>query len=309
MSDLAQYFGRHRWLVVGVAGATTTVPPLGFFGAAALAVWTLRHGRFAGLAALFMAATIAGAFNLFGGGPFLGGVLLAAVTLLPTVLLALVLRWQQSLDLAVQAATLGCLGLVLLVSLMVPDHADYWRQAFERFLDQGGGQALSDAEREQLLQAVPYAMLIGAAAANLLLASLGALFLGRSWQARVVNPGGFRREFHHLRLGRAMAVLAAVFCLAAVLSSAALPANLAVVMLAAWMVQGLAVVHFTAALRGWTVAWMVTFYVVVVLCLFMASPVLVLISLIGMADQLFNFRQRLTRAAGDKRPPPGSGQE
>lgn len=313
MSDLPRLFTERRWLLVGVAGTTVVFPPLGFFGAAALGLATLRRGQTEGLLLLLLAAVLAGSLRAVFGGQFAGGMMLAAVTLLPVTMLALVLRWRQSLNLTIQlAALVGC-GLVLLVSAAMPEHGELWRGLFERLLDQAAAEnGLSSAEREQMIEQVnqvPFELMTGAVVANMLLASLAALFLARSWQARLVNPGGFQREFHHLRLGQLLAWGALLVLFAALLTQAAGVTNLAIVLMAAWMLQGLALVHYTARARQWSIGWLISFYVVVVLCLLTASPLLLLVCFGGLLDQFFNLRQRVSRQATDDRSGPGPGQE
>ena len=313
MSDLPRLFTERRWLVVGVAGTSVVFPPLGFFGAAAIGLATLRRGQTEGLVLLLMATALAGGLRAASGGQFAAGVILAAVTLLPVAMLALVLRWRQSLNLTVQLAALAACAGVLLVLAVAPEHGELWRSLFERLLEQAGAQNnLSQAELDERLEQlnqVPFEFMTGAVVANMLLVSLAALFLARSWQARLVNPGGFQREFHHLRLGRMLAWGSLLVLLAALLTQAPSMANLAIVLMAAWALQGLALAHFVARVRGWSIGWLVSFYVVVVLCLLMASPLLLLVCFGGLLDQFFNLRQRVSRQPADDRSGSDPGQE
>lgn len=117
---------------------------------------------------------------------------------------------------------------------------------------------------------------------------VASLLLGRWWQAVLYNPGGFRAEFHGLRLDRVLAgglLLGIVVC------------NLGAAELGPWasllglplLLAGLGLVHHAVQFWHLGVQWLVLLYIGLV----MFSPLSLV--LVGMAflDSVFDLRARL----------------
>ncbi|WHI50954.1 hypothetical protein P3339_21520 [Microbulbifer sp. MLAF003] len=90
-----------------------------------------------------------------------------------------------------------------------------------------------------------------------------ALVLGRYWQALLYNPGGFRQEFHQLRLPlwlAAVSMLLWVLCLVT-------PgyAFWGAVIAFPLEVAGIALIHWLVASRNWGIAPLVAMYVMLVI--------------------------------------------
>ena len=114
------------------------------------------------------------------------------------------------------------------------------------------------------------------------------LILARWWQALLYNPGGFRTEFHQLRLGskEALILLAVVvFCQfgSAEYFSWAELFGLPLLM------SGIALVYYTVATRKMGGHWLVIFYVGLVTI----APLSLGLVVIGFVDSFMNFRPRL----------------
>lgn len=101
---------------------------------------------------------------------------------------------------------------------------------------------------------------------------------------------------HALKLGRTFLVASAGLLLLAVAGQAILPLNMMAVVLAAWLLQGLAVVHHSVAALGAGPAWLVLTYGALLFGALFASPVVVAVPVIGAADEVFDLRGRVTRA-------------
>ena len=213
---------------------------------------------------------------------------------LPTWLAALVLRRTQSLALAVQTAVgLGVAG-VLIAFAWTGNPAELWqplltelRPAFEQH------GAFADGERLDRTLAMVAQLMTGFSAAYAVLGVILSLFLGRSWQAMLSNPGGFRDEFNRLRFDQLTGYIAlAVFALAG-FAQLAVAANLTLVLLVMYLFAGLAVVHGIVARSGASMGWLIALYVLLVIALL--QMVLVL-ALLGLADNWVKFRARFGRA-------------
>ena len=113
----------------------------------------------------------------------------------------------------------------------------------------------------------------------------GCLAMARYWQATLYNPGGFRQEFHQLRLDPRL--MAAILVLMALAVQDITPVNDWLFMLCLLpFVQGMAVVHYAVAARNAGTAWLVLAYLMMLLL----PPTIVLL---GVIDSVVNVRKRM----------------
>jgi hypothetical protein len=120
--------------------------------------------------------------------------------------------------------------------------------------------------------------------------AIGMAMLARSWQAGLYNPGGFRKEFHSLRLSPAIAVLCAVtMVLGPVLGLNSL--------LLAWaagtplFIAGLGLVHGVVSRKQWSGQWVVMFYIALVL---LGPSLMMLLLVMAFVDSWLDIRGRIT---------------
>jgi len=124
------------------------------------------------------------------------GDVIPLATLLYSLPLAMALRNFRSWPLVLVLTSLG--GCLMAVTLLVlgGDYLIGIRTAFEQVIE-GWRQSGYPVQEVPIPDPLRLAGLFGVA---LCVASLGCLLLARFWQAALYNPGGFREEFHHLRL-------------------------------------------------------------------------------------------------------------
>jgi hypothetical protein len=270
--------------------------PLAFpVGGAAAGMVTLRRGAAEGLliavagwAAVMLLSIVLGAkpgFEMV--GPML---MLAAV-----IGMSWVLRNTNSLALAVSAGFAAALMVLTVFLGMIDDPAAYWRAWFENAFDQleaAGGQPLGVAERNQFIDSLPLQAISGHAVASFCLICLWAVFLGRSWQASLVNPGGFQREFHRMQLGRGLAIVSAVMFMLAAVYPTGWMLSAAVVLMILWIVQGLSVIHGLVARYKMSTGWLLVTYLGIFMGWPLGIPVILIIPLTGMVNQFYDIRAR-----------------
>lgn len=292
MKALAAFVMRGRMQAILVTGVSALLslllPPLSYLSGAALSLVTLRVGPGAGLSVLAGAALAVGALALLlFGGPWIVGVFLIALWL-PVWVLSVTLRRTVDLRRALLVAATFGVALVLGVYATVDDPAGWWLETYRQLMAQTGSEP-PGPEASAALQEIARLM-TGVAAAAFTLSVLGSLLIGRWWQALLFNPGGFRDEFHRLTVGRILAVAVMVLlALAAVLGGAggALAAELVMVALLLFLLQGVAVVHGLVGRTGASVGWLVAMY----LLLLVAPPqTAVLLAVVGVVDNWFDFR-------------------
>ena len=114
------------------------------------------------------------------------------------------------------------------------------------------------------------------------------LIWSRWLQAILYNPGGFRQEFHSLRIENKAALLLALMLLLSGLG-VALPETWYGYFSIPLMVAGVGLVHGTVALKHLSPLWLFAFYLV--------FPVInQLLVLLALADSWYDFRKHMRNA-------------
>jgi len=295
MQGLAQFIMRNPLSAALVAASSAVLslllPPLLFVSGGAIALVSLRQGIQQGLLVIALASIGTGVLAYVSIGVALPAILLALLHWLPLLVLALVLRATISLALTLQfAAVLGVLA-VLGFYLVLGDPAAWWMaivdETFQNLQANGVVYEPELMERLRKILETWAPLLPGQIVSSLLLSSILALLLGRWWQSLLYYPGGFREEFHALRLGRVMALIMAVLMGFSLALGWPIVINLTLVVGLICTLHGIALVHALTALVGASKAWLVLFY----LLLFIVLSQLVLV--LALVDAWVDFRSRI----------------
>ncbi|MBA1148402.1 hypothetical protein H0Z60_15240 [Ectothiorhodospiraceae bacterium WFHF3C12] len=291
MKALAGFVMRGRWTAPVLMVATALVPVLAWLGGASLALATLRRGAAEGALAAGLATAGLAAVALASGAP--GGVALGTLLefWLPLWLVAVWLRWSVSLASAVQVAgALAAVGVAGFYLWFGGDPGSFWSEQLAAAGRSFGIGAEEQAGWEAFSERLQPVM-TGLWALNLLGLVVVSLLLGRWWQALLYNPGGFRAEFHELRLDRGFAVATALVILAGTFTGRGLATDAGLVLSSVFVFQALAVAHWVAAARAWNRLGLVVVYVLL--------PVLFQVyALIGIVDVFIDVRRRMVSAGG-----------
>lgn len=301
MRFLAGYIMRGRFAAILVATAAALgallLPPLICVSGAAVALVTLRLGPRAGLELIGGAAVATGLLALLTVGGARPALVMAGAIWLPVWLLGWGLRRSadpgRSLWLA---AGFGAL-VVAAIRLVLDDPVAWWQEQLQAFLSGMDEAGQASGVPEELVPRLA-GLMTGATAAVISLVLAGSLLLGRWWQALLYNPGGFRREFHGLRLGRAASGLTAGLLVGGAVvpgSAGAVASELAVVAMALHMVQGLAVLHGVVGTAGLHGAWLVLVYAIM---LVRPGHVTLALGLGGLIDSWIDIRGLVARRLG-----------
>jgi hypothetical protein len=258
---------------------------------AVIALVTLRFGPREGLKVAAIATSFAVVVRIGLAQGAIATLVMAASLWLPAWLMACVLRAQRA-----QRGPLLTAAAILLVyagvfRVMVKDVASFWREALKpvfEMLAKDGATSLTPKQIDFFVSQMHEGTLVG------MLCIFGAvIMLARWWQAELYNVGGFGAEFRELRLPRSVTMIAAAFALVysfgpqgALLRELAGDACALLVVLFA--LQGLAVIHFMARVRGLAAAWLITLYAMLVLAPLVAGPIL---ATTGLADNIVDFRR------------------
>ncbi len=285
MRALAEFVmkGRAQAVLVSALGAGS-----GYFAwvsAAVIALVCLRRGAAEGVWLLGWSLLPALALLMWRGN------VEPMATLVAAAAAALVLRNTVSWPLALLMATGGGFVLAGLLatfgaqSLAVQQAQDMLQQLYAGLQQAGGPEP-------PVLGATHVAALFGLA--NALTVAL-CLILARWWQALLYNPGGFRDEFHRLRLPAWMTTL---LIGAGVLLAVAGPdwRLWSLMVSLPLLVAGFALLHGLVAARGLGTVWLVACYLLLLVAGWRA---LMLLLLLAVVDSWYDLRGRAT-----KRPPP-----
>jgi cellulose synthase/poly-beta-1,6-N-acetylglucosamine synthase-like glycosyltransferase len=192
--------------------------------------------------------------------------------------LALLLRETESWEFTLLAAI--AIGVCVEIYLRVqPAVLDVLMAQVEIYLQNNNPQDLQIADVRNAMVTV-----IGAVYMFL---SIMLLMLARWMQAALYNPGGFKQEFHRLRVEQKVGLI---------LIAAMLLASFGVLIPEAWVLylvipllfSGIALVHAVVAIKNLSRMWLVTFYVLLML------PITVqMLVLFALIDSWYDFRTRL----------------
>ena len=293
MRELAALLARNIPAAVMLSAIGVVFPPGILLSATVVALVTLSGGQTRGLIVLTLAAVVGGALGaVLGMNPGHAALMLLAGCS-PAWLLADLLRRSTSLPLTVLVACGLAIVGVLVFYAIVPVPAQWWQTWFVETWDkvvQASDAVVDAAARDDLLGLLRYEVLTGGAAANAMFFALGAVFAGRSLQAKLVNPGGFRKEFHNLRLGRTAALVSMVVLVASLFVGSELLANVSTVVWSLWGLKGIALAHGLAGAASLSSWWLAIMYVGLVI---VSGPMMALLTVVGLADEFADFRGRL----------------
>ena len=208
------------------------------------------------------------------------------VVVLGSAVMASVLRTSASLPKAISISVLAGMACTWLLPQLSPDWSGVLEQAAQEY-----SAALEGSMDGEILKEVEpwiFPILLGAVASMLQLFAIGALLLARSWQAKLFNPGGFKQEFHTLRLPYWYGVLViGVFMIS---GSDPLWGSWMPIILVPMFVMGISLVHGVIAMGQLSSQWLLGFYISF---LFFLPYMYALLILVALLDLLVDFRKRI----------------
>lgn len=210
------------------------------------------------------------------------------IVVLGSALMASVLRLSASLPKAISLSALAGIAFVWLLPTLSPSWFGVLQQGAQEYGKSLQGEM--DAQKLQAFEPLILPMLLGGIGAMLQLSAIGGLLLGRYWQAKLYNPGGFKEEFHTLRLPLwYVAIALGVFLMSA---SNLSWMSLMPVILAPLFIMGVSLVHGVIAMGQLNKQWLVAFYI----SFFFFLPYMyALLILVALLDVIFDFRKRLLK--------------
>ncbi|PCJ30322.1 MAG: DUF2232 domain-containing protein [Gammaproteobacteria bacterium] len=297
LRSIADISMRGRWQSAAVIAvlslAALILPPFSYLASGVIALTTLRMGPKEGIktvAATTLVFTLLVGLMLKQIG--IAGLFLVS-SWLPILGISLILGYTRSFAVSLLAASGLGIVLVLGMNVMLDDPALWWQEAMTPFmtlLSEQPGWTLSQTETQSMLIRLS-SMMTGFFAAGFSLNVMLGLIIGRAWQAKLYNPGGFATEFQQFSLGKKPALLL-LFCMLAALSplgdAVSILKDCLPVMLVVFALQGLSIVHSIVKRQQKHDFWLIAVYILLIAALL---QMVVLLAIIGVLEQWFNFRR------------------
>ncbi|MEN8176877.1 MAG: hypothetical protein ABFS23_14015, partial [Pseudomonadota bacterium] len=209
MQWLAAFVMRGRVQAASVTAAFAALPLLSWFSGAAVGLVTLRRGPAEGLLTLAIGGLLLFVLGQIGAA---GGSALALTGLvywIPVAALATVLRSTRSLALALETGMLVAAVALVVQYLISADPVAFWQEALKPLADSLVESQVLPVQDADLIAREIAAWMPGMISTAVFMQAVISLLIGRWWQSLLYNPGGFRSEFHALRLSRLSALVVA----------------------------------------------------------------------------------------------------
>jgi hypothetical protein len=272
-----------------LGAATLVLSPVGLLSGALIVLVTLAAGLQPGIRALSvtllgggLASLVLGSINAF--------LLSAAEFWLPAFVLAVVLGKTRSLSLTIQVATSILLAGLVVVYALLGSPENTWTGFLQQMLSvwQAEGIVIDSEASVLLLEQMPK-ILTMLVFMGLYVVWLGMLFLGRWWQTNLYDAGSLGEQFRQLNLGSRLAwLLALLFVVVLFLPEQLLFQDLLGLLMVAFMLQGLAVLHQWVQVRGTGKGWLILIYIL----LGVLPHMIVLVASLGWMENWTHWRSK-----------------
>jgi hypothetical protein len=288
MQALGNYILRGRLQAVAVISLLALIslilPPFAYLlSGVPVGLVTLRRGALIGIQIIIGSLLAMELFALMAQIPPQVSLALAIVIWVPVWLCAIALRSTESQGVMVLVA--GMIGIAFIVTMYLgtDDVAAWWQHWLVTWID----TALpveTGLQYKQVLEPV-FPLLNAIMAAGLVMSIVLTMFIARWWQASLLNPGGFRKEFMSLHMHRILLLPVALGFLFMMLSNEPMHSLLRdslIVMVFLYLFHGIAVVHRIVSRRNLPGIWLFCMYFM----LLVVPQSVLFLACLGIADSL-----------------------
>jgi hypothetical protein len=207
---------------------------------------------------------------------------------LPIVILAQTLKSTGSLAFMILTGLVLAICAIAIQFLVWPDlEASFLLEAKQNFIILYDNPALTIEMVDELLQSMAHWMVLMLVSVPYLLCT-GIILLSRSLQARLANSDGYKREFHAIALGKPAALAGLGIMVLSTWLDQDWITSVAVAMMAAFLYQGIALVH-SKLVNSKKRALIIWIYYALLLIIFPHAAAIS--SITGMIDNWMVFRK------------------
>lgn len=215
------------------------------------------------------------------------GIGLAVVVWLPALLLGSAIGSFGALSSGLQWLMLACLLVTSGFYVILPNPVSWWKDLLSHYVQSAQAEDWwrnVGLDPQKLTEGLA-AYMPGSLGMGLFIGFTICLLLGRYWQATLYRPGAFGEEFRVLAFGRVPAIALGLLLLIGMMHVIA-AINLAMVLMAVFMLQGLAVAHALVKARSVSSWWLMGLYGVLMLI----PQSAILVAALGASDNWMNWR-------------------
>ena len=272
MQAIAEFAMRSRAHAIGTSLLAGILPLLGWLSLVIVALVCLRQGVMAGSIVLLWTILPFSVQTYMFGDPNL-------FSLFGIFCLAGLLRIKPSWEVVLMVAVVYsiCAGLIFEWQVL-----EKFLAVYSVYFDRLQMPEAFTARELEMLVVNSVVMLVA-------FGMIAMLFLARWCQAALYNPGGFRKEFHQIRLSQTAGI---IFLLALIISYVFddLLGRWLPVLTLPLVIAALSLVHFLIAVKQLSTRWLVAFYLTLLLFGQLLFPLLIFL---GLLDSALNLRTRL----------------
>ena len=208
---------------------------------------------------------------------------LVVAILFPVVASALILRKTQSQGLAIALAVICAAGFAIAVQVYSGDAIQWWKNWLKLAVSGVQNTTFEGFDGSSALN-----VMNGMVAMMLGFTTISSVLLGRWLQASLFQPGGFKQEFHSIRIPKLFLILIIFTLVVMLVINENLFMDLLIVFSVAYFFQGLSVLHYNVDQLGRSVYYLLPPYILMV---FVPQFVVIGLAGLGLVDALINFRK------------------
>ena len=293
---MARFIMAGRFQAAGLVIVFALLPLLGLFSSAAIALVSLRKGWREGLFLTLIGSVAIAIFSYIEQQNLAFGFFVAWVQWAPVVLFAWVLTQTVSWQTTLQALFGLSVIVVFLLHLLIPDSTVFWLDLLNNTMSASAASLSAEDQKhlkivaDGLKDIAPLLAGILVALSNIMI--IIALLMGRNWQARLYNPGGFGEELRQLRVGKPAALIMLVLVIIPFVAKTNMVMELLICGIAIFMFQGIALIHALVKLYKMHQLWLVVMYILLIV---LNVQMLVMLAAVGIIDSFADFRQRFIK--------------
>lgn len=280
------------------AWSTILFPFGSILSASSLSLFGLRRGTRAAVVvflvscvSLLVLTILVSAIGLLTANPWDMLLLFGLVLWLPSLLGTHLIRRSNSLSFLFQVATIFSMAIIFLAAILFPERNEFWSTVFNWMTADNVETLLQ--QRPDLVEPYESVLMImtGISISSLLLIWIPSLLLSYWWGSLLLEPGGFKKIFVRLQLGKTITLVATFSVLLAALFSSSVAWELMIVLMTIYLFQGIATIHDILARKG---ASFLLFFFYAILVISPLLPILPMgIAGLGFLENFINIRKRI----------------
>jgi hypothetical protein len=284
MKTFGEFITRNVWLASLLALMCAILPLLGWLAMVVVALISLRKGAAQGLLVLLWACLPSIVMLAMGWHGSTLQVCYFVINGLVVWFMALLLRassWATTLQITAGIGVLAVLAL----------HGVYpeWVTQMQAYLQQLFANANMVTPSQQQVIALWSKNVVHLFVVSTIAFSALWLVLARWWQSVLFNPGELKTELHNIRLNKYFALIAIILMALLIFVHSQWLMDLVPVILLPFSIAGLSIIHSMFSAYKIHIAWLVGFYILLVILMGFVSSFLAVAAIV---DSWTNVRSR-----------------